>query len=176
MGSKEEEMIPLDEARREVEVTSRRIALLHLSYAKTLIEELGEERGMELIAKAIEDYGTRIGKKTREDVIKQGLEPEPRNFSAGESLRLPKFGMHERYETVEVDGEPRRRAYGCVLAKLWKEYGEEKVGRLYCNVDIAKYRAYNPNYELVHIKTIPDGDEYCEFAIRSTKEKPSAKD
>lgn len=164
-------MIPFDEAKQEVEVTSRRIALLHLSYAKTLIEELGEEKGIELIAKAIEDYGTRIGKKTREDVLNLGLKPDPKNFGAGRSLRLPKFGMHERRETVEVGGEPRRRAYGCVLAKLWKEYGEEKIGRLYCDVDIAKYRAYNPDYELVHIRTIPDGDEYCEFAVRPKRQR-----
>ncbi len=167
MGSKK--MIPLDEAKREVEAASRRIALLHLSYAKTLIEELGEERGIELIRKAIEDYGTRIGEKTREDVLKKGLPPDPKNFSAGESLRLPRFGMCEKYEVVEVGGELRRRVHGCILAKLWREYGEERIGRLYCDVDVAKYRAYNPDYELIHLKTLPDGDEYCEFVVRPAK-------
>lgn len=171
MSTKEKNMIPLDEAKREVEITSRRIALLHLSYAKTLVEELGEEKGRELIAKAIKDYGIRIGEKTRKEVLDQGLEPTPENFSAGKSLRIPKFGMHDRIETVEVDGEPRRRAYGCVLGKLWKEYGEEKLGRLYCYVDPAKYMAYNPNFKLIHIKVVPEGHEYCEFAVRPTTEK-----
>lgn len=171
MAAKSGKTISLDEAKREVEVTSRRLALLHLSYAKTLIEELGEERGRTLIAKAIKNYGIRIGEKTKKDVLDQRLENSPENFSAGESLRIPKFGMHERIETFEVEGERRMRAYGCVLAKLWKEYGEEKLGRLYCYVDIAKYMAYNPNYKFMHIKTLPDGDDDCEFAVRPTTEK-----
>jgi len=163
--------IPTDDAKRAIESASRRIALLHLSYAKTLIKELGEEKGRELIAKAVKDYGTRIGEKTREEVRGQGLEPTPENFSAGMSYALPKFGMHERFETVKVKGEPRIRAYGCVLAKVWKEYGEEKIGRLYCYMDVAKYMGYNANCKLIHTKTVPDGDAYCELAVRPTTEK-----
>ena len=171
MAVEKKGFIPLKEAEKEVEITSRRIALLHLSYAKTLIEELGEEKGRELIAKAIRDYGIRIGERTRKEVLEKGLKPTPENFSVGRHLSIPRFGMHERFEEVEVEGETRKRAYGCVLAKLWKEYGEEKLGRLYCYVDVAKYMAYNPNYKMIHIKTIPDGDEYCEFAIRKTTKK-----
>jgi hypothetical protein len=57
------EMIPLDEAKRAIASVSRRVALLHLSYAKAIIEELEEERGLEVIAKAIKDYGAKIGEK-----------------------------------------------------------------------------------------------------------------
>lgn len=171
MSNKEKEMIPLDEAKQAVASASRRIALLHLSCAKTLIEELGEKKGMELIAKAIKDYGIRIGEKTREEVLSQGLEPTPENFSAGKSYRLPMFGMHDKIETVKVDDEQRIRTHGCVLAKVWQEYGEEKIGRLYCYMDVAKYMGYNPNYKQIHTKTVPDGDAYCELAVRSTTEK-----
>ncbi len=166
-----EKKITLDEAKQEVEITSRRIALLHLSYAKTLIRELGEEKGMELISKAIKDYGIRIGEKTKKEVLDKGLELTPENFSYGRSLGTPKFGMNDKAETVEVDGESRSRVYGCVLGKLWKEYGEEKIGRLYCYVDPAKYMAYNPNYKLVHVKAVPEGHEYCEFVVRPTTVK-----
>jgi hypothetical protein len=63
------------------------------------------------------------------------------------------------------------RAYKCALGEVWKEYGEEKLGRLYCYVDPAKYMAYNPNYKLVHIKALPDGDDYCELTVRPTTEQ-----
>ncbi len=169
--SNKKKMISLNEAKREVEVTSKRIALLHLSYAKILIEELGEEKGRELIAKAIKDYGVRIGQRTKKEVTDKDLKPASENFSLGESLRVPKFGMHDRIETVEVDGESRSRMYGCVLGKLWKEYGEEKLGRLYCYVDPAKYMAYNPNCKLIHVKALPDGDKYCELAVRPTTKR-----
>jgi hypothetical protein len=171
MTAKKERIIPLEEAERAVESASRRIALLHLSYAKTLITELGEKTGNELIAKAIKDFGIRIGEKTKKEVLDKGLQTSPENFSAGMSYAIPRFGMHERIETVKVEGEQRIRAYGCVLANVWREYGEEKLGRLYCYMDVAKYMSYNPNYKLVHTKAIPDGDDYCELAVRSTTEK-----
>jgi len=171
MFEEKHESIPFWRAKKEVEITSRRIALLHLSYAKTLIEEFGEKKGTELIMKTIRDYGIRIGERTRKEVVSQKLETFPRNFDKGQYFRVPKFGMHERTEIVEVEGEKRIRVYGCVLAKLWKEYGEEKLGRLYCYVDPAKYIAYNPSCKLVHAKAVPDGDDYCELVVRATSEK-----
>jgi hypothetical protein len=171
VSTEEKETVSLCEAKREIAVTSRRIALLHLSYAKTLVKELGERKGRELIAKAIKDYGIRIGEKTRKEVLAQGLEPTPENFSAGTSLRIPKFGMHDYIETAEVNREKRWRAYGCVLGKLWREYGEENLGRLYCYVDVAKYMAYNPRFKLMHVQCVPEGHEYCELAVRPTTEK-----
>jgi hypothetical protein len=171
MSKKEEKMITFEEAKQEVEIASRRIALLHLAYAKTLIEEFGEKKGKKLVARAIKKYGILTGEKTRQEVLDQGLKPTPENFNAGKSLRIPKFGMHERVETLKVNGEQRRRVYGCALAKLWKEYGEEKIGRLYCYVDPAKYMAYNPNFKLVHIRAASEGHECCEFAVRPTTEE-----
>ena len=165
------ETIPLEEAKQAVELTARRLGLLHLSFARTLVDELGEEKGKELIMKAIKDYGKRIGKKVKESVIDQGLEPTPKNYGTGKSGDLPEFGMHENKETVEVDGEKRPRSYGCAMAKVWAEYDEDKLGRLYCYVDPAKYMAFNSEFKLIHIKALPDGDEYCEFAIRPTTEQ-----
>lgn len=166
----EKETVTLEEAAQAVEATARRIALLHLSYAKTLVEELGEERGRELITKSIRDFGVRMGEKTREEVLDQRLEPIPENFNAGKSYRIPRFGMSERVETVEVNNEVRTRVHGCVLARVWQEYGEEKLGRLYCYVDPAKYMEYNPDYKQVHTKAVPDSDEFCEMTVRPTTE------
>jgi predicted hydrocarbon binding protein len=165
------EVVPLDEARQGIASVSRRLALLHIAYAKAIIDEVGEERGMKIIAKAIKEYGRVIGEKTRNEVLSQGLDPVPENFDKGPTYRIPDFGMHDRIEVVEVEGEPRIRAYGCVLAKVWRELGENRLGRLYCYMDVAKYMAYNPKYKLVHVKCVPDGDEYCEFVVRPTTEE-----
>jgi hypothetical protein len=171
MAHRKQKSIPFGKAEKEIAATSRRIALLHLSYAKTLVEELGEKKGTELIVKAIKDYGIRIGKKTREEVLSQGLEATPENFSKGEHFAVPSIGMHSSHEFVEVKGEKRIRAFECVLGQVWREYGEEKLGRLYCYVDPAKYMAYNPKFKLMHTKALPDGDEFCELAVRHTTEK-----
>lgn len=166
MGS---DLISLTEAAHEVRLASIRLALLHLVYAETLVQALGEEDGRKLVLKAIKAYGRMIGQEVRERVLRQGLPPSPENYGRGDSRDLPRFGMHGRVEQVDVSGETRIRVFGCVLAEVWKALGKDELGRLYCYVDPAKYMAYNPDYKLAHAKAIPDGDPYCEFCIRRTK-------
>ncbi len=171
----EEQTVSLKEAAQAIESASRRIALLHLSYAKTIMAELGADKGKRLIARAIKDYGSKIGRKTREEVEHKGLPAMPENFSKADTYTLPKIpGMHEKRERFEKNGKTRFRAYGCVLGTVWQEYGEEELGRLYCYMDTAKYMAYNPDYKYVHIKALPDGDECCEFEIKPTTPKEKA--
>lgn len=163
-----EDLIPLDEARKEVELVSKRLALLHLCYAKTLVDEYGEDRGTELVLKAIAEYGSIIGEKTREELELKGMEPSPDNFGKGDTYRIPRFGMHSDLE--ETDSTIK--LHGCVMGKLWREYGEEDLGKLYCYVDPAKYMGFNPEFIQVHEKAMPAGHEYCEFTVRhSTPEE-----
>jgi len=161
------EMVTLEEAKEQVRKVCVRLGLLHLSFAKTLVNELGERKGKELVLKAIKDYSTRIGEQVKANVTARGLDNDPENYEGD----LPSYGMHQGTESVEVDGEERTRAYGCVMAKVWNELGEDKLGRLYCYVDPAKYMAFNPNFKLIHLKALPDGDEYCELAVRPTTEQ-----
>lgn len=162
-----QETVSLEEAREQVGKVCRRLGLLHLSFAKTLIAELGEEKGRHLVLKAIKDYGTRIGHEVKGKAIAQGLTDSPVNYKED----LPLYGMHERKETVEVDGEERTRMYGCVMGNVWNELGAGELGRLYCYVDPAKYMSFNPNFKLVHTKVLPGGDDCCELALRPTTEQ-----
>ncbi len=161
-----EETITLEEAAKEVELVSQRLALLHLSYAKMLVSEFGEERGKELILKAIEDYGRNIGEKRREEIEQKGMEPTPENFSKGDAFRIPKFGMHSSLKETEDSME----LYGCAMGKLWRRYGEEDLGKLYCYVDPVKYMAFNDEHIQVHRKAMPAGDDRCEFVVRPSTE------
>ena len=68
-----------------------RLALLHLSFSKTLVEEFGEKTGKELVIRSILEYGKRVGERT-----KRGL-PD-----------LPKYGVYGEYKDEKV--------YDCVLA------------------------------------------------------------
>ncbi len=108
------ESVPLEEAKEQVRKVCVRLALLHLSFAKTLVDELGEEKGRQLILQAIKDYGTRIGEEAKASTNAQGLDNNPANFKDD----LPFYGMHTGSESVEVDGEERRRAYGCVMGEV----------------------------------------------------------
>ena len=75
--------IPYEEAREAVRAMARRVALLHMSYARVLVDALGEERGKALIAAAIRAYGTRIGERTRTKVEALGLDAHPRQLWPG---------------------------------------------------------------------------------------------
>ena len=143
----------------------RRIALLHYCFSKTLIEELGEEQGKELILKAIQSYGEKVGKKVKDETLAKGLDLFAENYQED----LPSLGWE--VERIVIEGEPRGRIHVCPLANVWKELGAPKIGRLYCYVDQAKYKTYNPELECIHLKNVLDGDPYCELAIRYKKTK-----
>jgi hypothetical protein len=132
------------------------------------VKELGEKKGKALTKKAIELYGKEVGKRVKERTLARGLPLTRENFQDD----LPDLGWAER-EKVEVEGENRSRIYTCLLARAWQELGAPELGRIYCFVDQAKYEAYNPELQCVHVKNVLDGDPYCELAVR-TKEKQRA--
>lgn len=162
------EMVPLDKAKEDVIIMARRVGLLFYHFARTLIKELGEERGRDLISKAIESYGVECGRLARATVEGLGLPVTLENYSLGRDL--PSVGWERG--VVEVPGEPpRRRVYRCPIADAFFEVGDPRLGRMYCYVDQAKYRAYNPRIECIHTKNLLDGDECCELAFREKAEE-----
>ena len=160
------EMISKDEAFSQLKLMITRTALIHYAFTKTIIDELGKEKGKELAKKAIRLYGEMVGKKVRENTLAKGLPTLAENFQND----LPTLGWADR-EKVVVEGEKRARVHTCYLAEAWKELGVPEIGRLYCFVDQAKYEAYNPDLECVHTQNVLDGDPYCELAVRSRKKK-----
>jgi hypothetical protein len=163
----EKDNVPIEDAKEQVRKVCARLALLHISFSKVLVEELGEEKGTDLILKAIKKYGAYVGEDAKKRAIDRELSNTPENYVGD----LPNYGMHDKIERFSEDNENRIRAHGCVMGKVWRELDEEKLGRYYCYVDPAKYMAFNPEYKLMHLKAMPDGDDYCEFAVRPTTEK-----
>ena len=163
------DVISLEEAKKQVALASRRLGLLHLAFAEVLVNEMGEEDGKKCVARAIKEYSRKIGNAKRDKASSMGLEPSAETFF--EVSDLPSIGMHEGVEEVEVDGETRYRAYGCVMGRVWQEFGADELGRIYCYVDPASSMEFDRKCKFVHTKAIPDGDEYCELAMRPTTEK-----
>jgi hypothetical protein len=167
-ASKGEKMVTLDEAKEQVRRVCVRLACLHYAFAKTLVDELGDEKGKQMAMNAIKLYSRMIGEEVRDKARAKGLDTSPQNY--GEDL--PQYGMHEGREVLQVGAQRRTRAFGCVMGKVWRDMGPEaaKLGRIYCCVDPAKYMAYNPNFKLIHYKALPDGDDYCELGVVPTTE------
>jgi len=159
------EMISTDEAFRQVKSMITRAALIHYAFTKTIMDELGEKKGKEISKKAIKLYGELVGKQAKKRADERKLPYTKDNFQDD----LPSLGWHHR-EKVVIDGEKRSRVYTCYLADAWKELGAPEIGRIYCFVDQAKYEAFNPKLDCVHVKNVLDGDPYCELAVREKKE------
>ena len=131
------DMVPLSEAENEVKVVTQRLALLHLAYAKTMVEELGWDRGKQLILDSMKRYGEYVAERTRQG--HQGL---------------PRYGFWERRE-----GKPNL----CELGKVMLELGEPGLGSMYCFIDPAKTMAADPSKKMVHTRCMILGDDECSF-------------
>ncbi len=156
----QEDMIPKDEALHQINLALRRTAMLYHAFGKTLVEELGEERGIELIQKSIKAYGTDVGLVARETAKRKGVKLTPENFGSD----LPTLAW--KTEEVVIDGEKRKRVHLCPISRDLLNMDEPKRARLYCWVDQAKMHAFNPEYEFLHLKNMMDGDPYCELVVR----------
>lgn len=153
-------MISKAEALDNIQRALRRGAMIFHYFCETLTEEFGEERGKELIRKAVDAYGERIGREAKKKAQDKGAALIPENFESD----LPDSAWET--ESVVVEGEDRVRVFHCPLASEWLEWGDPKIARLYCYVDQAKMEGFNPEYEYIHVKNILDGDPYCELAVR----------
>jgi len=166
-------MIPLERCVSDVRLMARRLALLYYYFATTLVDELGDARAQRLIAEAIARYGEHCGRAVREGVEALGLPPTAENY--GTVADLPSVGWE--FATVhDKDGHESRVCTFCPLADVFQELGASELGRLYCHVDQAKYRAYNPDYEFIHRRNVLDGDDYCEFEVRKRADAPPPQD
>jgi hypothetical protein len=167
MESREQETVSLEKAKEQVAKACRRIAMLHIAYARTLVEEFGPEEGKRLAKRAIKAYGKMVGETARERAKNRGLESTPGNYVED----LPEFGLYEELEKIETEEGLIRRLKGCAMGKTWREMGEEELGRIYCYIDPAKSMSYNPDWALVHKTCMPDGDPHCDLCYRRTTEE-----
>jgi hypothetical protein len=150
---------------QDVRRMAGRTALLYHYFVTTLVEHLGEEKARALTSEAIWRYGEHVGRTVRQGVEEMGLTNDIENYSKYPDL--PSVGWEGT--VAETEHGPRSRVSYCPLAAVWKELGTEELGRLYCYVDQAKYRAFNPRAELIHTRNMLDGDPYCEFDLRLGK-------
>ncbi|MFX1517289.1 MAG: hypothetical protein ACFFC6_13380 [Promethearchaeota archaeon] len=146
------ESVLLEEAIKEVETAITRIALLHLSFSKVLVDEFGDERGSELVIKSIMEYGRRIN-----EVVSKGGDD------------LPKWGVYSG--GVYQDGDGNYHVTGCNLAKVFKQFNELNLGCLYCYVDAAKSMDSDPMKKLIHTSCEACGDDHCTLQFVDTTEE-----
>jgi hypothetical protein len=152
----DKDLVSLEEAKQQVGIALTRAALLHLSFSRTLVEEFGEHKGKELVLRAIMEYGRRVGER-----VKRGLPDTPKYGILGSEM--PGGSGDKWFENY--------KAYDCVFARTFKEYGELDLGCLYCYVDPAKTMTQDPGQKLIHRDCAACGDDCCTFQVLPTTEQ-----
>ena len=146
-------LVSEENARENVEKMANRCAMIYRHFAETIIEEFGEEKGKDLILKAINRYGEESGERMKK--------------SPGGS-DLPEYGWDTEMVSQTEDKDVIDITK-CPLAEYWLANMDLELARLYCYVDQAKYKSYNPNYQCTHAKNVLDGDEKCRLVINKTR-------
>jgi len=160
------EKISKEEATEEVLLITKRMAKLYLHFSEVIIEKLGEKEGKELIKKAVNSYGSDCGEEVKDKAIEKGLTLEPKNYS--KIPDLPKLGWEsEKINGLDNSTEGIKVTF-CPLADYWIKENKEDIGRIYCNVDQAKYKAFNPEIVCIHEKNTLEGDFCCHIIAKKS--------
>jgi hypothetical protein len=146
---------PTSQWEQDVWLMAQRAALVYIEMAKAIVAELGEEKGKDVIKQAIWRVGTRCGHLVRDYVLDKGLELDAANYQTAPDL--PSKGWRKDDGKVTF----------CPLAAVWKVLGQEELGRIYCNIDPAKFNAYNPELWCTHDRNVLDGDECCVIRVHA---------
>ena len=130
---------------------SRSAAFYYLS--KAILEELGEEKGTELIIKTVKKMGKASGLNRRKNVESKGLDITLENYaeSAKAFSEMVSFAWESEVKKRTSDEIIRDYTY-CPIAAGFKNIGEDgvKIGELFCEyIDDAVVQTYNPVYECV---------------------------
>ncbi len=145
------ETIPLQDAVKATQGALSRVALLHIAFSRVLVDEFGEERGKDIIAKAIIEYGHRVA-----DRVKMGR-PD-----------LTELGL---YDVKGEDEQGKLFSKGCAFAKVFEEENALDVGHMYCYADAAKIMAFDEDAKMIHLTCQAAGDDTCTVDIVPTTEE-----
>src|SRR3972149_1896607 len=118
----EPEMVTLEEAKEQVKIVSEMLGRLHIAHARTIVDEMGAEKGKKLILKAIRKHAQLASQKAKDELLAEGREPTLENRRSLNRFKF--YGMLERFDQFEVEGEHRWGTDGCAMGKGGGDLGE----------------------------------------------------
>ncbi|MEA4871507.1 MAG: L-2-amino-thiazoline-4-carboxylic acid hydrolase [Synergistaceae bacterium] len=164
-----EETVSQKQATENVLIMAERLAFLYYAFAKTLEDELSSDKAKILTLKAIDMYGRLAAESAAQQLEIQGLETTLENFKFGKDLPSAGWESAKIEKPADKPCEKISKITFCPLADSWKKLGDDakRLGRLYCGVDQAKFKAYGKGYLCFHDKNVLDGDDYCIIRVTS---------
>lgn len=139
------------------------MAKLFAIVANEVIEELGEDKGRELIKRGVWKFGLMRGQNIRQAVLDSGNELNLESFNNFSDL--PASNAWDATADISDNVLIEQTRY-CPYAKAWKELGLENVGKLYCYQDEAVVAGFFDSASFKHTKIFSDNEDgHCESVI-----------
>ena len=131
-----------------------------------LAEEVGRERAVAILAKAI----IRMAEEAGEAFAEQGTTQDLQAFAK----ILPRWQENNALGVTLLTSAAEKLDFDvthCHYADMYRELGLADLGKvLSCNRDGAFCNGFNPAIELVRTQTIMEGADHCDFRFSLPKE------
>lgn len=131
--------------------------LVFYHIAKEVVDRFGEA-GKEAIERAMTNCGEERGRSIRERVLSLGLEPTLPNMQ--KYYDLPTSTVVKSKREITPD-KIISTIYYCPLAEVWMKKGRPDLGVLWCSVDPAVRRGYDPKVKFKTEKNMMQDSETC---------------
>jgi len=139
------------------------LALLFYTIAKEVVDAYGEE-GEKVVKRAMRRFGKARGEAIRRLVESKGEELSFENLKKYYDIPLGLIHDKQVVKALQKD-KYWREVYGCPLSKVWRRFGGEKLGLLYCEQDLALIKGYNPKIKFSRKKNVLKGEGCCETIL-----------
>jgi len=129
---------------------------LAVDFYKQMVEDLGKERALEIVKKA-------LMKKQMKEAEKWKKEAGGNSFQEFVEWYKNKNKGKENVEILEItDKAVKTKIKKCSAAEAFAYLGVPEVCQAYCATDFELIKAFNPKMKLVRTKTLADGDDCCD--------------
>lgn len=130
-----------------------------------LAEDVGRERAVSILAKAVIRLAEKSGENFADQTRGKAEESRPDLVAYAEILPIWRQG-----DALAIDlktSEPTRLEFDvvrCRYAEMYRELGVAELGAiLSCNRDKAFCTGFNPDIRLTRTQTIMEGADHCDF-------------
>jgi len=161
-----EKTIPLKKAREAVDQSVLITGRLFYSVAQELVETLGEEKGIELLRRAMHRFGAMRGKAIRERTDALGLPPTVATLK--QYYDSPLSVSQDADVIRSEENYLEKKARTCGTGRALKALGPDAVrfGPYWCEQDRWLREAFNDRFEYTQLTNMLLGDDCCHSILK----------
>lgn len=150
---------------RNTKMTATHHALLFSCISKSLIDEIGKEKGEPILSQAVQTYGHQRGKRMALRARANNHALTMANYLAYGEWSVPKDEMEFRL----MDKRPHARMHvvKCPWHSAWEKRELLEFGKYFCKeIDRALVHGFNPDLTIDIRSTQTNGGSHCEFIFK----------